>query len=55
LILAGPTNGTGPVVWHFGEIGAGGDTVIGISDCGVIDIPTDYTHMFFHQLTPTVV
>jgi hypothetical protein len=38
-----------PVGGEVFEFGAGGDTVVGVTNCGVIDITADIANILFHN------
>jgi hypothetical protein len=40
--------GAGPVGGQVFKFGSGGDAVVGVADCGVIDIPANIAFVFFH-------
>lgn len=40
--------GAGPIGGEVFELGTGGDAVVGVANCGVIDIPANIANVFFH-------
>jgi hypothetical protein len=49
LILAGPTNGTGPIFRHFGERRARSDAIIRIPLGWIIYVTADDTNVLGHD------
>jgi hypothetical protein len=48
LFLADAAVGADPILGDIFPLGAGGDAVIGISDCLIIDIAANDTDILFH-------
>ena len=40
--------GAYPICGEVFELGAGGNTIVGVANCGVIDVAADVTYVLFH-------